>query len=117
MKKPKTNQVKKRPKKTINNQEQLQDMNSFSINMKMKGDKIEPENNMDSMEHTPRNIINKSQPDMNKKNSEELYKKLKSNPLSKQFIIQENLTVEDQMQIEINKNMSMFDSKTNKNMY
>jgi hypothetical protein len=34
--------------------------------------------NMDSMEHTPRNIINKSQPDMNKKNSEELYKKLKS---------------------------------------
>ena len=49
----------------------------------MKGDKIEPENNMDFMEHTPRNIINKSQPDMNKKNSEELYKKLKSNSLSK----------------------------------
>jgi hypothetical protein len=44
-------------------------MNSFSINMKLKGDNIEPENNMDSMEHTPRNINNKSQPNMKKKTS------------------------------------------------
>ena len=69
MKKPKTNQVKKRQKKINNNVEPLQDMNSFSINMKLKGDNIEPENNMDSMEHTPRNINNKSQPNMDKKTS------------------------------------------------
>jgi len=31
-------------------------MNSLSINLKMKEEKIEPENNVDSMEHTHRNI-------------------------------------------------------------
>lgn len=76
MKKPKTNQIKKRQKKIVNNVEQLQDMNSFSIKMQMKEENIEPENNIESMEQSGRNLNNKSQPDIKKKNSEELYKKL-----------------------------------------